>query len=393
MAILGAYDPIFYAQETLKIIMQMYGLIGRVNRTFDIERRTFGRGQVANIRRPGTFVVTDGGTEPSQDIETETIPVTLDQFKQVRFGLDDQDQAYTGEQIIRDHIGPAAYQLGNYVNSQLATLAQDVPWFSPFSSTIVTGDITAGTKVLKDAAGNVAFDMSQIYLATDTEVDRQLQNLDTFHAANIAGNTNTSLVSGVNPGRFGIGEIFVDQTLGTHTSGTVVSAGTDLIGALTTNASKLDASIAIGSLSGVETLVAGDTFIIAGNDQRYAVTTDVTLAGGAATVAISPPLTQDYTSGAVVTFETAATAYADSYARNLLFHRDAFALVMAQLPETQIRGLGVDVFVAVDPVSGMSVRARRAYQDSGARVNLTLDILFGIKTINPNYAVVMRRDL
>jgi hypothetical protein len=123
------------------------------------------------------------------------------------------------------------------------------------------------------------------------------------------------------------------------------------------------------------------------------VTADTTLAAGANTaVPISPPLQQDYLINAVVTAETKATAYADAYESNLLFHRDAFSVVFGQLPSSAIRSLGVEVAVATDPISGMSVRARRAYIDGSSKVAVTLDVLFGVKTLNPNYAVVMRRN-
>ena len=390
---LGAYDPIFYASEALNIIMNMYGMIQRVNHSYDRERKANKLGQYVNIKRPGSFVTQAGGTGTLDDIDSETIQVRLNNWREVKFGVTDQDYAYSGQALIDDHIAPAAYELGKYVNTQLALLAKDIPWFSPWTGTIVASDVTSGMKVLKDAGGSISADVANIHMGLDTTVDAALQGLSEFNAANIAGNTNTALVDGKNPGRFGVGDFFLDQTFDSFTSGTVVSNGTDLLGALSANVAKLATSMPLDSLAaGTETIAKGDTFIVAGSAQRYAVTELATIGTNAVTVSISPPAQIAYTSGDAVTFETKATAYADAYEPNLLFHRDAFALVMGQLPDAAIEGLGVQVATAVDPISGMSVRARKAYLDSSATVAVTLDLLFGGKTLNPNYAVVMRRN-
>jgi len=391
---LGALNPIFYAEEGLKILMSMYGMIPRVNHSFADERERFNKGEYTYIAKPGTFITQAGGTGTIDEIESETVAIQLSNYREVKFAVTDKEYSFSGPQLIQKHIAPAAYALGKYVNTQLSALHKDIPWFSPWTSTIVSSDVTAGMKVLKDAGGNIADDIQNIHMGIDTTVDAALQGLSDFNAANIAGNTNIALVDGKNPGRFGVGDFFVDQTFSSFTSGTVVSAATDLLGALAADADWGDTTVNIGSLDGTETIAKGDTFVIAGSSQRYACTAPTTLSGGAnATVPISPPIQSGtISSGAVVTFETKATAYADAYEPNILFHRDAFALVMGALPDANLGQLGVDVWTAVDPVSGLSVRARRTYGDALAQQVITMDILFGVKTINPNYAVVMRRN-
>jgi len=151
----------------------------------------------------------------------------------------------------------------------------------------------------------------------------------------------------------------------------------------------------IENLDGVETIAKGDSFAIAGADFRYACTEDVALVAGSATVKISPPLRKAYTSGDVVTFETKATAHADAYDPNFLFHRDYAVLVMAELPDNKTpshQKLGVDIFTAFDPISGLAIRARRYYDNGAPGVVITLDALFAMKTINPNYGVVVRQN-
>lgn len=391
---LGAYSPIFYAQETLRVMMEMYGMINRVNRTFSDERKAFNKGEYISIRRPAAMTTQAGGNGTITDLVTETVQIQLDGYREVKFAVTDKDYSFTGDELVRDHIRPAAYALAEYVNTAITAEHKNIPWYSPWTSTIVASDVAAGMKVLKDAGSGISGDSANIHMGIDTTVDAALQGLSEFNAANIAGNTNTALVNGMNPGRFGVGDFFVDQTFTSFTSGTIVSAATDLVGALSADVALGATSFPMDSLAAAETVVAGDTFIVAGSSQRYAITAANTLSSNAMTVVATPPAAIAYTSADVVTFETKATAYADAYEPNLLFHRDAFALVTAPLPDDSnfLANLGVDVFTATDPISGLSVRARRAYVDGTAKVAITLDVLYGIKTLNPNYAVVMRRN-
>jgi len=84
--------------------------------------------------------------------------------------------------------------------------------------------------------------------------------------------------------------------------------------------------------------------------------------------------------------------YSDAYYPNILFHKNAFALGMAPLPDYSNAGVGVQMFTVLDPQTGLSVRARTAYNDQYAKMVVTLDILYGIKCLDPNLAVIARRD-
>ena len=114
--------------------------------------------------------------------------------------------------------------------------------------------------------------------------------------------------------------------------------------------------------------------------------------GGAVTLSIWPQLAAAVTSGAVVTFETAdSTNFCDSYYANLMFHRNAFAIALAPLPDLG-NNAGARMAVATDPRTGLSLRSRLAYDDTNAKVLITLDVLFGVKCLDPNLAVVARRN-
>ena len=389
------YDPIFYAQESLLILENALGMAGRVHRGYDQERKSAQKGSVIEIKRPSTLTTQEGGTGTVQDLNTEKIQIELTDWRETKFGLTDQELAYTSEQIIREHIGPATYALANYMETALTNLYKYVPWSYNISSTPTEADTLAGRKIIRDNAGAL-IDTDVVHFAIDSTLEAAFLNRDIFKSAATTGGADNkdALLRGHMGARFGV-EHFVQQTLASHTSGTVVSAANDVEGALNGAHSIRATSVSIDGLNTVadETLAAGDSFVIAGHSQRYTVTSNVTLSAGAhASIPIYPALKQDYPDNAVVTFETiGANNYADAYESNLMFHRNAFAIAMAPLPMVG-DGAGARMAVIQDPRTGLSVRARVAYDDTNAKVIVTLDVLFGVKCLDPNLAVVMRRD-
>jgi hypothetical protein len=71
-----------------------------------------------------------------------------------------------------------------------------------------------------------------------------------------------------------------------------------------------------------------------------------------------------------------------AYTQNLLFHRNAFALAM--VPMEKPAGA---VDVARKTYRGLSVRVIPYYDGSNDISNYRLDVLFGVKAIDPRLAV------
>ena len=67
-----------------------------------------------------------------------------------------------------------------------------------------------------------------------------------------------------------------------------------------------------------------------------------------------------------------------------MFHRNAFALAMVPLPMDLP---GIEAMTVSDPVMGLSVRARRFADGHNSKLIMALDVLFGVKTLDPNMAV------
>ena len=176
--------------------------------------------------------------------------------------------------------------------------------------------------------------------------------------------------------KFGI-NWFADDDIPTHTVGTsyagspadVTCRESDAVGV--TAISILDA--------GAGTLVAGDIFTIAGDTQTYCVTgsgAPYTLhASNDTQVSIVPALKVAVSGGEVVTVKNSHTV-------NLVFHRDAIALVM-RVMEMDIEGR--QVFTATDPVSGITLRLVVTPQHY--QTTWSFDLLYGCTLVRPEFAV------
>lgn len=122
---LGYWKPEFYANEALIYLKKNLGMANRVHRGFDAERRVFGKGDTINIKRPATFTAA-AAPSAAVDIQTESMQMVLNSWQEVKIKLSDKEYAYTGEQIINDHIGPAAYALADKIDQDLVALSYEV---------------------------------------------------------------------------------------------------------------------------------------------------------------------------------------------------------------------------------------------------------------------------
>lgn len=374
---LGNYDPIFYAQEALIIMNKALGMARRVHRGFDPTPQQ--QGSVINITRPSVFTATNvntsnGGT--TQDLTPENVSITLDNWKEVKFALTDKELAFTKEKIITDHITPAAYALADAIDQSLVGLYKKIPWTATISGTPAVTDITGVRKALF----NNKVPMNDLHFMVDGNVEAGLLALSAFSTSEGAGQVGVDTqLRGSLGTRYGF-EFFANQNTPSHTSGTMA----DVEGALNANTAKGATTIVIKSLTDTQTLKAGDILKITGDSQPYCVTADATVSS-ATSIDIYPALAQDALANAVVTV-TLPSGTGATKNQCLAFHRHAFALAMAPLPE--IGGqLGARIKTVPDPATNLSIRSRLWYEGNTSTVKVALDALWGVQVLNPNLAV------
>lgn len=382
---LGVYNPEFFAAEALIQLEKSLGMARRTYRQFEGERSGNGnnQGDTINIRRPSDFSVNDAPST-AQDLKTETVQVTLDFWKEVKFKLTDKELAFTGDRIIRDHIRPAAVALAEDLDARLFNLFKGVANYVDLNAvaSVDVSDITDVRQALQDAEAPI-FQSDQMFYGIDPRLENAFLQLTAFSQQQGAGDPGINTqVTGSLGRKYGF-DIFSTQNVPTFTGGSIsATAGAEVNGAV----AKGDTTINIDDATALTgDLDEGDiiTVTTGGVAYNYVVTADVTAAANAAAVSISPPARVAHADNDSVTFKQGA-----GEKQNMAFHRQAFALVMAPLPGSEmLNRLGANVAVISDPLSGLSVRSRMFYDGNASEVYVALDILYGLKVLTPDLAV------
>ena len=367
---LGNYNETFFAQEALIQLEKVLGMAGRCYRGFNADPQI--KGSTIQIRRPSSFTAADAPAVAS-NINTDSVSIVLNRWKEVKFSLTDKDLALSSDRIISDHIRPAAVAIADQVDQDMAQLYNDIPWYSTMSATPALSDITAIKKVM--FGNKVPFkDESQLHFMIGGNEQMAFQNAMTvLQNPQAAGLRDGSL------GRLYGFDTWANQNTPVHTSGVAA----DSVGAVTGANAIGTASLVINGVTAGGTFNQGDSFSIAGDAQRYVLTANVTADGGGnATLPIAPALKQATAGSEVVTFFLGGA----SKTQNLAFHTNAFALATAPL-STMGNQLGAKIAVISDPITNISLRSRLFYIGDTSSVVVALDILYGVKTLDPNLAV------
>ena len=394
---LGNYNPTFFAAEALQWLHKSLGFAGRVYMGLDNERNTAGRslGEFINIKRPLTFEAADhvaGTGSGAQDVGSQDVQIQLNRHKEVKFKVSDVELAYSSEMIINDHIRPAAYALADDIDRFLHGLGVNVGPKHIITGT--TADVSASviTRPRAVLRKNECPDDDLHYLV-DTGMEARLLELGIFHEARItgAGANEDALMRGSLGQRFGV-EVFGTQNADVAAPAT---GSADIVDkALTVNLSAgypiNTTTIAVDAGGSTEAFMAGDSFSIAGDVTKYILTANSTLSGGAGTLTFYPGLQKDVDDNVVVNFDERSTTERSAHLRNLMFHRNAFALGFAPLPMTG-DGRGAQIDTVSDPVTGLSVRARMYYNGDTATNYVALDTLYGGTVLNAMMATRVLR--
>lgn len=372
---LSVYDPLFYATEAITALRNSLGMARTVFRGYDKNPQE--RGSVINIPVPSTFSALNAPST-AQDLAAGSVAITLDQWKEVKFALTDKELSFTGEQIIADHIRPAAYALANEMDGSLAALAKGIPWFHDVAGTAVVADVVSARKILFD--NKVTLDPERMFMMVDSDMEADLLNNSAFTQWQGSGPTGEAAqIAGYLGTRYGM-NIFASQNVSSHVKGTANAAALAVVANTAAGAKIID----LDAVAVVGTLVPGDTFVIAGNTQRYVITNTTTAAANTFTgVTFEPGLAAAVLATAVVTVSL------DDHKAAVAFHRDAFALAMAPLSRLGAQ-LGAQIESVTDPQTGISIRSRLYYEGNSSAVHVALDVLYGVKVLDPNKAVRLR---
>ena len=371
--VFGNYNETFFAQEALIQLEKVLGMAGRVHRGYGPDTQT--RGDTIQIRRPSTFTAQDAPST-AQDLNTEQVSITLDKWKEVKFKLTDKDLSLTSERIISDHIRPAAYALADAIDQALAALYVNVPWYTVWSGTPALTDLSAMREIMFDNQ----VPMNDGLLSAMIDGAAEVAFINAMAASGQQANTQDPALRFASIGRLFGFDVFANQNTPAHTSGVAADATGAANGAVAVGAS----TFAFDGVTAAGTFKAGDTFVFAGHTQRYVLTADATADGGGAvaSASFSPALKTAVADNEVVTFFLGGAAKK----QRLAFHRNAFALATAPLSELGGQ-LGARIASIADPKTGLALRSRLYYVGDSSEVHVALDVLYGVKLLDPNLAV------
>lgn len=396
---LGFFNPEFFANEGLTVLFETLGMANRVYRGLDMQRAGEGRGRgdTINIPRPSKFQAADfaaGVGTTTQSINAENVTVNLTQHKEVKFGVTDREIAYSGEQLIGQHIRSATHALAKEIDDDLHALGARVGPKAIVSGTDAVTFITGPRKVLRQNSAPA----NDLHYIVDTGLEEGFLRDDIFISADKIGEgSNSGLINGSLGRRFGV-EVYCsnnsDTTMDAMTSTAAHTGGDNVLavnnsGGYAANVS----SIALDGGNGTETIGVGDTFTIANDTTVYIITSNTTLASGAGTINFYPALRRPAADNAVVTFVKQNAVERASHFRNLMFHRNAFAIGFAPLPSTgETRGNAAQIATVSDEDTGLSLRARMWYDGATATNFVAFDVLYGVQVLDPMLAVRVLRS-
>lgn len=397
--------PTVIAKEALMQLENSLVIGNNVHR--DYKKEFVKVGSSVNIRKPVKFYTADGATRVNQDVEESNTSVTVDQRKHVSWKFSTQDLTLSVEEYSQRYIKPAMITLANTVDKSLAGLYKDVwnhvgtPGTTPanFAALGLAGqrldEMSVGDDMRKGilnpaAAWSVASSQTALYMQDKAKTAYEKAKL-----AEIAG---FDLYKSQN---------VLNHTVGAHGGTPLVNGGSQNTTYAASGGANAQNLVTDGWTASTAVLKEGDVFTIAGvyavNPvpgegttgktvmpylQEFVVNSDATSDGtGNATISISPAI---ITSGPYQTVDAAPADNAaitvrgtasTAYAQNLMYHKNAFALVTCplEMPDGA-------AFKAIESDNGLSVRVVKDYDIDTDEDIIRLDILYGIKTIYPDLA-------
>jgi hypothetical protein len=389
------------AKESLRVLdneLVMAKLVHRAHESeFGDAMNGYESGDTISITRPTDFTVRDGAVSTNQDIVEGKVSLVVDKQKGIDFGFTSKQLTLDIKELSERVIKPAMVQLANQIDLDLMGLYKFVPnWVGTAGQVINSfADFAKGPERLDEYA--VPQDGRSAVLAPADHWG-MLGNQTALYMQDVAKsayrNRSLGMIGGV--------DTYMAQNVPAHLTGADVSGTVNA--AITTStvtyASVKDAGMTQTITTSSVTLTAGDIITIADVSAVNPVTkanlgfakqfTVISYTTNSAVIYPAMIWTGPFQNVAVTAGVTdlngkAITAVGDAsttYRQNMVFHKNAFALAMVPM----VKPPGA-VEVARESYKGTSVRLIPTYDGTNDKSNFRLDVLYGVKAIDPRLAV------
>lgn len=363
---------------------------------FDMKPNGYTVGDTISIRKPTDFTVRDGATAAAQDVQEGKTTLVVDKRKGVDFKFTSQQLTLDIKELSDRVIKPAMVQLANQIDTDIHGLYKYVPnWVGTPGNLINSfADFAKGPNRLDNIA--VPMDQRTAVLCPDD------------HWALVGSQTALYVDTIAKPGyrdgetgRVANVDLFMTQNVASHTCGSDMSGTVNqsITTSTITYASVRDSMQQTITTSSVS-LLPGDVFTIAdvydvnpvtkvstGYEKQFTCISyssnslvfypAMIWTGAFQNVAVTSGVT-DLDTKAITAVGTANA----TYRQNMIFHKNAFALVSVPL----VSPPGA-VDVGRQTYKGTSVRVIPVYDGINDESMWRLDILYGVKAVDPRLAV------
>lgn len=333
-----------------------------------------GKGATVQVRKPVVLTASefdaDSGTS-AQDVVEESVEVTLDKLATVDVEFSAIQRATNVDDLTRLFLEPAMIALAEKINSDGLGLYKDIKATVGTAGTTPDGldDFANAAEVLDNNKVPTAL-RHGVWNAAAMAKFRQIGDIVNAEKSG----TNEALRRGSIGNIFGI-DNYMAQGVKTSSGTTLEAGGTGATGVKVKTAVTADDDIVLvsnasasGTLTGA--VKAGDIVTIGG--KNYIVKTDATAASNELAITLTENIT--------VAANAAATVITGN-ANNLVFHESAFAFVTRPLAAPA----GVESYTT--SYNGISLRVTRGYDMKYKKEMLSMDVLYGYKTMYPEMAV------
>lgn len=366
--------PDIVAKTALVSLENNLCMAGLVYRDYSLEYRSVG--DTITVRKPATFDVIEFDGDLSDDwqnVTEDSTTITLDKYFTVPIKITAKELSLDVVSFKNQVIDPATSALVQKIDYELCGLYKDIPYYQDTSATTAISDLINARKILNE--NKTPFD-GQRYAVMSPLTTASLLAIDTFHEADKSGST-----AGLREASIGkaLGfEFFENQNVRTHDcTNADTAAEIDYADGYTAGTS----TIHIDSFAADVTLTKGTILTIDSYD--YVVTDSVAISSGECDVNIYPALQSDVNDGDAVTVKVCATTSKE----NLMFHKNAFAMVSAPIQPPIGGATGTTV-----ADRGLSLNVVYDWSSNRQTNYITLSFLCGFKTLYPEMAVRLYDD-
>lgn len=355
------------ARQTLPRLISNLVFPNLIHRDFSSEF-VAGKGAKIQVKKPVVLTASEfdaaNGTT-AQSVSEDSVEVTLDKIATVDVEFSAIERATNVDDMVRLFVEPASVALAEKINSDGLALYKDIPYITGVAGT--TPDELSDIANVRKALNEQKVPVSGRIAIWDTNADAAFSTIPAIVNAEKSGSTGALREGAI--GRVMGLENYMSQDVKSHSTGITAATAVKVAGAVTAGATKL--SVDGTSLTGK--FVKGDIMTIGG--KNYVVTKD---SAAAASNAIAD--VEVYPALPTIADNADVTLVADHTA-NLAFNPMAFAYVTRPLSAPA----GVECYVT--DYNGISLRVVRGYNMQYKKDMLSMDVLYGYKTMYPELAV------